>query len=465
MARPQVPLILPAESQVRELDPKLLLACVAAERGFTVYFGSRLRVHFAVASFPRGIFLSKSMTARSTRMFGILERLGHQIVSWDEEALVHLGPYHYYARRLDPGTFAQLAFLFAWGEENAEMFRKWPQYPGTPIHVTGNPRGDMLRPELRPFFDDETRSLRDRFGDFILVNTNFAMVNAFLSKQNLLQPASAPGAKGGTGVYAVGLEREFTEGFAAHKTAVFRAFQKLIPFLEESFPDHTIIVRPHPVESWKVWNDLARGRRNVQVLHEGNVIPWLRACRAVIHNGCTTGVEAYALGVPAIAYRPVTSERFDFHLPNTLSHECHALEPLRAILDDILRGVLGSPQTAERQALLDHHLSAQSGRFASERLVDVLEQSDAARIGLPRPPFARRARGWLDANRRSFMRRYVKSLIPGNRSNPAYQEQRFPGVSQEELTARIARLGRVVGRFESVRAVELSRDVFRIEAR
>jgi hypothetical protein len=72
-------------------------------------------------------------------------------------------------------------------------------------------------------------------------------------------------------------------------------------------------------------------------------------------------------------------------------------------------------------------------------------------------------RGWLDANRRSFMRQWVKSRIPGNRSNSEYQSQRFPGVTQEELGARIARLAGLLDRFESVRAVELSQDVFRIE--
>lgn len=463
MARPQVPLILPVENQVRELDPKLLLACVAAERGFSVYFGSRLRVGFEISSFPRGIYLSKSMTARSVRMFDILERLGHQIVSWDEEALVHLGPYHYFARRLYPPTFRQLAFLFAWGEENAEMYRGWPEYPGTPIHVTGNPRGDMLRPELRPFFEEETQQIRDRFGDFILVNTNFATVNAFLPKQNLLQPTDEPGKEQGTGVYAVGLERDFVEGFAAHKTTIFQAFQELVPRLQESFPNHTIIVRPHPVESWDVWRNIASAHGNVQVVHEGNVIPWLLASQAVIHNGCTTGVEAYALRVPAIAYRPAMSDHYDFHLPNSLSHECFDQEELCEALDEILRGKAGSPQTPERQAVMDHHLAAQSGALGSERMVDVLEKSEAAREGLPQPRLPDRVRGWLDANRRSFMRQWVKSRIPGNRSNSEYQSQRFPGVTQEELGARIARLAGLLDRFENVRAVELSQDVFRIE--
>ena len=38
----RIPLILPCETQVRELDAKLLLASVAAERGYAPIVGSRI---------------------------------------------------------------------------------------------------------------------------------------------------------------------------------------------------------------------------------------------------------------------------------------------------------------------------------------------------------------------------------------------------------------------------------------
>lgn len=61
----QVPLIIPVENQVRELDPKILLACVAAGRGFTSIIGYRRDVDARIAGFPRSLYMSKSMTARS----------------------------------------------------------------------------------------------------------------------------------------------------------------------------------------------------------------------------------------------------------------------------------------------------------------------------------------------------------------------------------------------------------------
>jgi surface carbohydrate biosynthesis protein len=55
-------LLMPVENQVRELDSKILLACVAAKRGFSSVIGFRREIHFHISSFPPGIYLSKSMT-------------------------------------------------------------------------------------------------------------------------------------------------------------------------------------------------------------------------------------------------------------------------------------------------------------------------------------------------------------------------------------------------------------------
>jgi hypothetical protein len=48
-------LLIPVENQVRELDPKLLLACIAARRGFSSVIGSRREMEMRIDAFPRSI--------------------------------------------------------------------------------------------------------------------------------------------------------------------------------------------------------------------------------------------------------------------------------------------------------------------------------------------------------------------------------------------------------------------------
>ena len=90
MTRQKMRLLIPIENQVPELDPKLLLACIAAERGFSSVIGSRREMEFNIDAFARSIYLSKSMTVRSLLFFRDAQRFDIEIVTWDEEALVHL---------------------------------------------------------------------------------------------------------------------------------------------------------------------------------------------------------------------------------------------------------------------------------------------------------------------------------------------------------------------------------------
>ena len=114
-------LLIPVEIQVRELDAKVLLAAVAAERGFPVILGSRAFVHFQSSSIAPGVYLAKSMRKLSIRMFEILRELGHDIVAYDEEALVRYPDEEYYRRRLSPKTISRAQHLLAWGEDDAAV--------------------------------------------------------------------------------------------------------------------------------------------------------------------------------------------------------------------------------------------------------------------------------------------------------------------------------------------------------
>jgi len=458
-------LIIPVENQVRELDPKLLLACIAAKRGFSTVIGSHREIDFRIASFPRSIYLNKSFTIRNLKMFRIMHKLRHEIVTWDEEALVHLPPEMYYSRRLSPLTMKYISHLFAWGEDNAELWRQYPEFPvGLPIHITGNPRNDMLRLEMRAFYDDEVEGLRKTYGEFILINTNFNHVNAFFPAQNLFQPTKGPDEEPAFGKAGRGMTREYAEGLRDHKQAIFEAFQRLIPDLEQAFPHHFIIVRPHPTESQEVYKKIAAQCERVRVTNEGNVVPWLMAAKALIHNGCTTGVEAYVMGVPAISYRATVNEYYDsgfYRLPNLLSHQCFDFEELQVTLGKILAGELGVADGKERKELIDRYLAAQEGKLACERIVDVLKQMMEGRSELPKPPLSDLIGGWFKAHGRR-LKKYFKSYLPGSHAPPEFHRHRYPEVSLEELRGRVSRFQQILGDSKALQVESIFDQIFKI---
>jgi len=459
------PLLIPVENQVRELDPKLLLACIAARRGFVCIIGSHREIDFRIASFPRGLYLNKSMTERNLKMFKIMRRIGHAILTWDEEALVHLPPDIYYSRRLSPVAIRHVSHLFAWGEDNADLWRRYPKLPhDLPIHVTGNPRNDMLRPELHAFYADQVRVIREKYGDFILVNTNFNHVNAFFPAQNLFKPAKRPGETPQFGKAGVGMSRPFAEALRDHKQAVFEAFQRLIPELSRAFPGLSIIVRPHPTEGQDVYRRIASSNERVHVTNEGNVVPWLLSAKALIHNGCTTGVEAFVMRVPAISYRPVVTDLIDngfYLLPHGLSHQCFSSSELIDLIQQVLKGELGAAGGEDRAVLVKRYLTGQEGALACERMVDVLERIAEHSSDQPAPPLSVRACGAVMANSRFWAKR-VKSFFPGSHAPPAFHRHRYPGMTIEELRRRIQRFKEILGDETPIAAEPITPQIFRI---
>jgi surface carbohydrate biosynthesis protein len=458
-------LLIPVENQVRELDPKLLLACVAAERGFSSVIGSRREMEFNIDAFPRSIYLSKSMTIRSLLFFQVAKKFGHEIVTWDEEALVHLPPDTYFSRRLHPKAIRYVSQLFAWGQDNEQLWRQYAQLPDNiPIHITGNPRSDMLRPELQSFYSDEVKQLREKYGQFILINTNFNHVNAYGPDMNLFKPEKRPGQNPAFGRASRGMSREYAEGLRDHKLAIFEHFKKLIPELEKAFPDYNIVVRPHPTEKHDVYNQIASRCERVFVTNEGNVVPWLMATKAVIHNGCTTGVEAYAMKIPAISYRATVNKDYDYGfyvLPNKISHQCFDFEQLKGLLQKILKGEVGAADGNERQALIKQYMTAQEGPLACERMVDVLE-AIAGNSGPSRSlSLKNKLERWF-VKRGLHLAKQIKSHLPGSHNRPEFQRHRYPGISSAALETKLSQLQQLLGNKRELKVEQISNVMFQI---
>ena len=449
MADQAATLIIPVENQVRELDAKLLLGCIAAERGFPVILGSRAYVHFAADSMPRGVYLAKSMRSLSDRMFTILRKLGHEIVAFDEEGLVRPSDARYYARRMSEVAVPQVSALLAWGPDNAATFERFPAARGVPIHVTGNPRIDMLRPDVRPFYAEQARRIRERFGRFILLNSNFGLLNHYIPRLRL-------DALGGESL------DEFTATLAAHRKVIYAHFRKMIPELAAAFPEHTILIRPHPVETHEPWLELASGHPNIVVENDGSVVPWLMACEVLVQNGCQTAIEGALVGTPVVSFRPETNE-LDVELIESLSHQAPGLSALLEIVRSILAGELGPHEHPDRKRDLERHIAALDGPLAAERMVDVLGKAGYGTRPPPRTSAARHLNGWLHNRLRTASKR-INMRRREHRNSQDYHDHRFPDVSLDDVRERIARLGQQLGRFENLRVRQRSQHLFHIDA-
>jgi len=445
--------IIPSEVQTREFDAKLLLGCLLAEAGAEVFVGARHELHANIHKLPRSLYVSKDFRRPSLRIFRIMKQLGHEIVAWDEEALLVLTPQIYYQRRVTPEAISLVREFYSWGTVDKELIENAPGYPGAPVHVTGNPRVDLLRPELRPFHDEDVARLRARYGNFILINSNFGAVNPKI-KMMLLQPGVSDPRTGDVPT------PEYDE-VLRYRGAMFPIFLELAGKLARRFPDRTIVVRPHPAEDHSVWLDAVADTPNVKIVHEGSVLPWRLAADVMVHNSCTTGLESFLLGRPPILYQPNDIPAPKAGLSNKLSKPVHSESDLFEMIEAVLDEKIALTQSDEQRAAIDEVLAGRTGPLASERIAQHILAYFESINGQSAPPLLPRLMGET-ASRVRKLEKAINLMQKAHKGSEANNRHRYAGVPPSEVSRKIGALSSALGRFEGISGEQVKGQIYRI---
>jgi surface carbohydrate biosynthesis protein len=432
-------IILPSENQTREYDGKLLLACVLAEKGFEVIVGARHDIHNRITSFPKSIYIAKDFRKPSERILSIIAKLGHCIVAWDEEGLVQPKPQVYYERRYTKAAISHVREVFAWGPANENLMLAAPDWPGLPIHHTGNPRVDLLRPELRTFHAEAVATLKARHGRFVLFDSNFASFNPAIK-------SVAPILAQKSGAHS---------SYFENRKQLFEHWKELLPNLAKEIAPARLVIRPHPAEDHALWLALAKNSDAIDVIHDGSALPWILAAEVMVHSGCTTGLEAYVMGRVCFSFQPDDAHS---DLPDKLSvtvkSEADLIAGVKAVMTGQPLQLTGNQKTVAEQALF-----ALQGPLAVDRIADVLKS-------LAETPDAfgkRKISGYLEAQARHIQKRFT-ALMPGHKTSKAINQLRYPGVSLQETTEKVQRFAEILQRFKSVQVQKIGDQIYRVSS-
>ena len=433
-------LILPVETKARELDAKTYLACAAAEAGFRVLLGEQNALLRRLSRLPRGFYLDKSIAPLKVPSFERLKKFGFRVGAWCEEGLVYRNRDAYLHERVAPRAFDEIEAFFAWGGEHAADIRGVVHDVPERVFETGNPRLDLLRPGLREFYRPDAEALRARFGDFILINTNFARYNHYFGRDKVLDILKT------RGLVRHAKDETFFRGWIDFLGQVFHSFEDMLPRLAKAFPTRTIVLRPHPSENHDTWRKIAAGIPNVQVIYEGGVVPWLMASALSIHNGCTTGIEGALVDKPVIAYRKARSQTYDSFLPHRVSVNVDSFEELAGAIESVLAGNYRAPlkDDAAVRADVARYIASLEGPSATERVLSRI-------AALPDIPLGR---GTLTARLldqgEQALRTVARTVLAPVRSTGGYAKQKFPGLQPREIETLVERYRALTGRFGTV---------------
>ena len=108
----------------------------------------------------------------------------------------------------------------------------------------------------------------------------------------------------------------------------FSAFIEAIHYLAYKNENYDIVLRPHPLENLDAWKVYLNGVPNVHVIREGPINPWINKAFAVMHNSCTSAIEATISGKEVLTYIPFKQNYSWGDVPNSLGYRVETLEDL-----------------------------------------------------------------------------------------------------------------------------------------
>ncbi len=442
-------LLLPIEVKKREFDAKVMLSCIAAEKGFGVLLG---RNNFnLIGEYPRGVYLDKCISpykldALSKQVNGKKNKLA----ILDEEGLVYPSETLYLDNRTSRETVDLASMIFTWGNAQRDAINGRYNIPDKLI-ASGSSRADLWQKTWHGVYTDEILKIKEQLGSYILIPANF-------SAAHHVDPINFSQKKRGI-VENSGSRKKLNvkEDRFLYRQKIFNKFLDLIPIVADHFPDYTILLRPHPNDNMKVWNKIKQNwPQNVKVIHQGGISPWILASDLLIHNSCTSGVEAYAMEKPAIAYTPYIDNRFDQNIPNPLSQQSSSVEGVLELIDKNLSNK-GLGRDTEKTKLYNFHITNDKTLLSGERIMAALDQLQLPEVDFRYQVYGFRRRAKVVARK---IKRRIGDFTGKHEFSHAYRMQKNPGMSLMEIESLLNCFRKNMNRWHDVKVAQVGEDLF-----
>jgi len=231
---------------------------------------------------------------------------GFKIVSFDEEATAFWGPIEFAKRRIDKQSASMVEVLYSWGEWHNKAIQN-STIDLKKVSVVGHPRFEVYQDKYNDLYQDQMDFIKTTYVRFVLINTNITEMDwseeAFLQRIKELElKRKKVGRDIDGGFPDLAFMREKSE---ARKKAfldqvtISNIFKKIA--IDRGAGDIQVVMRPKPSVAPAKLEAYAK-KLGFQGHVDGrfSIVPWLKSCSAVLHHGCTTGIEAALAGKPAV---------------------------------------------------------------------------------------------------------------------------------------------------------------------
>jgi surface carbohydrate biosynthesis protein len=254
-----------------------------------------------------------------------------------------------------------------WGLDQEAAFARHRTVDESVLRATGCPRYDFCAPQWRSALP--APPVRP---GYVLINTNFPTVNPRFSTGEAHEENS---------MVQAGFARDFARQFIADGRLAYRAMLDTSVRLAKHFSSVTFVLRPHPFESLASYEGFAE-LPNAQVRQTGTSLEWINAASLLIHQNCSTAIEASMLGVEPLSVEWFNTPALRLQAATSVSRPAASWDDLVVLVE---RGLaVGLPPPSEqvseaRQRILTDLYTAIDGESSRRVAEATLETITAAR--------------------------------------------------------------------------------------
>ena len=175
-------------------------------------------------------------------------------------------------------------------------------------------------------------------------------------------------------------------------------------------------------------------------------MPWIKNAFALLHNSCSTAVEAAVAGTPVISYAPFKRKYLQKDFANKLGHYVETYEDLLKNTKLLFKNnqYKCNEQTVDKSyEALSERIFIDKNEHSADKIIRVWESLGDKNLS--------KSNNWIKfywlckiINLRRTLRKIKTKLLP-NKFKPIKKNNKFPPLDENDIYERVSRLQNILG--------------------
>lgn len=297
---------LPLHVWDRELDSRIVLACLLADNGHQVIFGHEHNMEPLYAYF-RNIFYYGAgkpvfNKTRTYWQYNIIKNGGYVGLTFEEGLNDVQSNYYVQFAGITADGFRNITKIYSWCQTEKDLMLSQAP-PALRPHLdaktilAGSIRLELLGSLGDDYFKRRSSSISSFIGPHILISDNFGFEGWGTRKPYDMTSDLQQRITDDSYLEKVLSKRQ---DYLRKAETARRDFAKTVERIIKHHPSTLFILRPHPAVDPRFWHENIFPYRNLIILYKDSVEPWLFSAKTIIHAGCTVGLQAELSGKKSI---------------------------------------------------------------------------------------------------------------------------------------------------------------------